>query len=49
MARQPQQRLTCEVNGATAGLIEAAQTIQKRRLAGAVRADQAANLDLTGL
>ena len=47
MARQLQQTLACEVNGAGAGLIEAAQTIEERRLAGAVRADQAA--DLPGL
>ena len=44
MARQLQETLAGEVNGAGAGLIEAAQTIQERRLAGAVRADQAADL-----
>ena len=47
MAWQLQQTLACEVNGAAAGLIKATQTIEERRLAGAVRADQAA--DLPGL
>jgi hypothetical protein len=44
MERQLQQTLARKVNGAGAGPIEAAQTIQERRLASAVRADQAANL-----
>jgi hypothetical protein len=44
MARQLQQRFACEVNCARASLIQATQTIEERRLAGAVRTDQAADL-----
>src|SRR5271165_4176772 len=47
MARQLQQRFACEVNSASAWLVETAHTIEECSLAGPVRADQAA--DLPGL
>ena len=41
MGRQPEDRAAVEADVASVGRVEAAQAVEERRLAGAVRADEA--------